>query len=109
MGLLFESLVVRDLRVYASANQAEVYHARSSYGHEFDAVIERRDGAWVPVEVKLGTARVDDAARSLLESCDAIDTAERGRPANMLVVTATGYGYTRPDGVSVVPLTALGP
>ena len=109
MGLLFESLVVRDLRVYASANQAGVYHARSSYGHEFDAVIERRDGAWMPVEVKLGTARVDDAARSLLESCDAIDTAERGRPANMLVVTATGYGYTRPDGVSVVPITALAP
>ena len=109
LGLLFESLVVRDLRVYASANRANVYHARSSYGDEFDAVIERRDGAWVPVEVKLGARRVDDAARSLLKGCAAVDTSDRGEPANMLVVMATGYAYRRPDGVSVVPITALGP
>lgn len=109
LGLLFESLVVRDLRVYASANRSEVYHARNSYGQEFDAVIERRDGAWMPVEVKLGTARVDDAARSLLRACATVDTTDRGEPANMLVVTAAGYAYRRPDGVSVAPITTLGP
>ena len=109
MGLLFESLVVRDLRVYASVNKAAVHHAQSSYGQEFDAVVERRDGAWIAVEVKLGAGRVDEAARSLLRACADVDTAERGVPANMVVVTAAGYGYRRPDGVTVVPITALGP
>ncbi len=76
LGLLFESLVIRDLRVYAAANQAEVFHWRTSYGDELDAVIERRDGSWLPVEVKLGATRVDDAARSLTKNCATID-AER--------------------------------
>ncbi len=109
LGLLFESLVVRDLRVYAAANRAEVYHCRTSYGDELDAVVERRDGSWLAVEVKLGAARVDEAARSLLKACAAIDAGDRGEPANKLVITATGYSYQRPDGVSVVPITALGP
>ena len=73
LGLLFESLVVRDLRVDAAANRAEVYHCRSSYGDELDAVVERRDGSWLTVEVKLGAARVHEAARSLLKTCAAID------------------------------------
>ena len=109
LGLLFESLVVRDLRVYAAANRAEVYHFRTSYGDELDAVVERRDGSWLAVEVKLGAARVDEAARSLLKTCEQIDAGERGAPAHKLVITAAGYGHQRPDGVSVVPITALGP
>ncbi|MCY3924320.1 MAG: DUF4143 domain-containing protein [bacterium] len=109
LGLLFESLVVRDLRVYASASRAEVYHARSSYGHEFDAVVERRDGAWLAAEVKLGAGRVDDAARSLLRACAEVDTSDRGEPADKLVITAAGYAYRRPDGISVVPIGTLGP
>ncbi len=109
LGLLFESLVVRDLRVYAAANRAEVYHFRSSYNDEFDAVVERRDGSWLPVEVKLGAARTDEAACSMISACSRIDTDERGEPVNKLVITATGYGYRRDDGVSVVPITALAP
>lgn len=109
LGLLFESLVVRDLRVYAAANRAEVYHCRTSYGNEIDAVVERRDGSWLAVEVKLGSARVDDAARSLLKACAALDAGDRGEPTNKLVITAAGYGYQRDDGVSVLPITALGP
>ncbi|WP_423921428.1 ATP-binding protein [Candidatus Poriferisodalis sp.] len=109
LGLLFESLVIRDLRVYAAANQAEVFHWRTSYGDELDAVIERRDGSWLPVEVKLGATRVDDAARSLAKTCATIDAGERAEPVTKLVITATGYGYRRSDGVSVVPITALGP
>ena len=109
LGLLFESLVVRDLRVYAAASRADVYQCRTSYGDELDAVVERRDGSWLAVEVKLGAARVDDAARSLLKACAAIDIGDRGEPAARVVITATGYGYRRPDGVSVVPITALGP
>ena len=109
MGLLFESLVIRDLRVYAAANHAQVFHWRTSYGQEFDAVVERRDGSWMPVEVKLGTARVDEAASSLIKSCKTVDAGERGAPAAKLVITSTGYSYQRPDGVSVAPITALSP
>ena len=109
LGLLFESLVVRDLRVHAAACKADVYHCRTSYGDEIDAVVERRDGAWLAVEVKLSPARVDEAARSLLKTCATIDAGERGDPVKKVVVTATGYGYERDDGVSVVPITALGP
>ncbi len=109
LGLLFESLVIRDLRVYASANRAEVFHWRTSYGDEFDAVVERRDGAWIPVEIKLSAARVDEAAESLTRACQSIDAGSRGAPINKLVVTATGYSYRRPDGVCVVPVTALAP
>lgn len=109
MGLLFESLVIRDLRIYAEANRARVFHWRTSYGNEFDAVVERRDGSWLPVEVKLGAARADEAAASLIKSCEHVDPGERGAPVAKLVITATGLGYRRPDGVSVVPITALGP
>lgn len=109
MGLLFESLVIRDLRIYAEANRARVFHWRTSYGHEFDAVVERRDGSWLPVEVKLGATRADEAAASLIKSCEHVDPGERGAPVTKLVITATGLGYRRPDGVSVVPITALGP
>ncbi|MDE0133460.1 MAG: DUF4143 domain-containing protein [Acidimicrobiaceae bacterium] len=109
LGLMFESLVIRDLRVYADANHARVFHWRTSYGNEFDAVVERRDGSWLPVEVKLSAARVDEAARSLIKACETVDAGERGAPVAKLIVTATGYGYRRPDGVSVVPITVLGP
>lgn len=109
LGLLFESLVVRDLRIYAAANRADVYHCRTSYGDELDAVVESRDGSWLAVEVKLGAARVDEAAGSLLKACAALDANDRGEPVKKLVITATGYGYERGDGVSVVPITALGP
>ena len=109
MGLLFESLVIRDLRVYAAANRAEVYHYKNSYEHELDAVVERRDGRWIAVEVKLGLARVDEAADSLTRACRSIDAGERGKPARKLVITGHGYGYERDNGVTVVPITALGP
>ena len=109
LGLLFESLVVRDLRVYAAANKAEVYHCRSSYGGR----TRRSRGAarWelAASRGQAGSGRVDEAARSLLKTCATIDAGERGEPANKLVVTATGYGYQRDDGVSVVPIAALGP
>ena len=108
LGQAFESLVVRDLRVYAEANDAAVYHYRDSNGHEIDAVVEHGDGRWLAVEVKLG-ARSDEAARSLTRACGQIDVTRAGEPTKKLVVTAEGYGYERPDGVSVLPITALGP
>ena len=109
-GYLFESLVVRDLRVYAQANRADVWHYRDSTGLEVDAVVETRDGRWLAAEVKLGRREgIEEAARSLLRLRDKVDTERMGQPSKLAVITASGYGYERPDGVSVVPVTALGP
>ncbi len=109
-GLLFESLVVRDLRIYAQPIGARVAHYRDSAGLEVDTIIERRDGAWIAMEVKLGgNAAIDAAASSLLRLRNKVDPGHVGEPSNLVVVTATGYGYLRPDGVQVLPITALGP
>ena len=109
-GLLFESLVVRDLRVYAAAHDGDVFHYRDNTGMEIDAIVETAAGAWIGFEVKLGgNDATDAAARSLLKLRDRVDTAVVGTPAKLVVVTAGGYAYERPDGVAVVPVTALGP
>ena len=110
LGLLFESMVVRDLRVYAEACRARVYHYRDKAKLEVDAVVERDDGAWVAAEVKLGEpATVDAAANSLQALRSKVDTAVVGRPRALIVVTSTGRAHLRDDGVGVVPLTALAP
>ena len=70
----------------------------------------RSRGAWTALEIKLGGgAAIDSAARSLLKLRDTVEQRHIGPPANLAVITATGYGYRRDDGVLVVPLTALGP
>ena len=112
LGFLFESLVVRDLRIYAQANGATVYHYRDSDQLEADAIIEARDGRWIAAEVKLGgNDNIEQAARSLLRLREKVDTSRIGEPSKLLIITATGYGYgyDRPDGTTVVPITALGP
>lgn len=111
LGLLFESLVVRDLRVYAEPEQAAVYHYRDSDKLEVDAVVSRDDGAWLAVEVKLGHRRdvVDSAARNLLRLRDKVAAPRRADLAGLVVVTALGPSYRRPDGIHVVPITSLGP
>ena len=109
LGLLFESLVVRDLRVYAGPLDATVFHYRDSTDLEADAIVERRDGTWAAFEVKLGLGAVDEAARTLLRVADRVDPARHGPPAVLAVITGWGYGYRRPDGVSVIPIGALAP
>ena len=108
-GLLFESMVVRDLRVYAQAMGARVYHYRDHAGLEVDAVVDAGPGRWAAFEIKLGLSRIDGAARSLLKFADRVDTSRCGEPAALGVIVDTGFGYVRPDGVSVIPLGALGP
>ena len=110
LGLLFESLVVRDLRIYAQANDAAVYHYRDATDLEVDAIVEAADGTWLAAEVKLGgTHAVEAAARSLRRLRDKVDTHRTGTPAKLAVITATGYAYDRPDGITILPITALGP
>ena len=109
-GFLFDSLVIRDLRIYAQANDAEVYHYRDNTGLEVDAIIEVGDGRWMAVEVKLGGVdAVNHAADALIRLLRRVDTSRIGEPAKLVVVTGVGYGYERPDGVTVVPLAVLGP
>ncbi len=109
LGLLFESLVVRDLRIYAQAMDASVFHYRDSTDLAADAIVERRDGTWAAFEVKLGQAAVDGAAVTLLRVAARVDPEKHGRPAVLGVITGWGYGYRRPDGVAVIPIGALGP
>jgi len=109
LGLLFESLVVRDLRIYAQALDASVFHYRDSTDLEADAIVERRDGSWAAFEVKLGQGAVDVAARALLRVADRVDPGKHGKPAVLGVITGWGYGYRRPDGVAVIPIGALAP
>ena len=109
-GLLFESLVVRDLRVYGQAADCEISHYRDSDGLEVDAIVRRADGRWIAVEVKLGgEAAIRKAVRSLRRLHKRVDASRTGEPARLVVVTAGGYGYEHPEGVTVVPITALGP
>lgn len=105
-GLLFESLVVRDLRIYTQALGGEVYHYRDSNGVEADAIVHLNDGRWGAVEVKLNPAREDEGASSLLRLRDTVDCRP---PSFLAVITGRGIAHTRADGVHVVPIGCLKP
>lgn len=100
---------MRDLRVFAGLADGVVQHYRDSDGLEIDAVVTTSDGRWAAFEVKLGQGDVDKAADNLIAFARKVDTSRVGEPATLAVVTATGYGYTRSDGVLVIPAAALGP
>jgi predicted AAA+ superfamily ATPase len=108
-GFLFESLVVRDLRIYAQASDAQALQYRDSSGLEVDAIVETGDGRWMAFEVKLGSGQIDDAAASLRRFAERIDTARCGSPALLGVIVASGYAYRRHDGIAVIPIGSLGP
>ncbi|WP_419947299.1 DUF4143 domain-containing protein [Candidatus Poriferisodalis sp.] len=110
LGLLFESMAVRDMRIYAQASRSTIFHYRDKSGLEVDAVVERDDGRWIAAEVKLGAPdSVDAAARSLLALSAKVDTSVSGPPAALIVITSTGQPHMRADGVGVVPLNTLSP
>jgi predicted AAA+ superfamily ATPase len=108
-GLLFESLVIRDLRVYAQAFDGQVRQYRDNKGVEVDAIVETGEGRWGAFEVKLGDARIDEGAASVKRFAAKVDTAKAGEPAVLGVITGSGYGYRRRDGVQVIPISTLGP
>ena len=109
LGLLFESMVIRDLRIYAQAAEAEVLQYRDNTGLEVDAIIQAGDGRWAAFEVKLGAARVDEGAANLLKFAERVDLNRCGKPSTLGVIVSDGYGYVRADGISVLPIGALGP
>lgn len=107
-GLLFEDLVVRDLRVYAQAAGVDLSSYRDESGLEADVIVEG-PGGWSAVEVKLGGNAVEEAASSLATLRERVDTALAGEPVALMVITGTGLAYRRKDGVLVVPIGTLMP
>lgn len=108
-GFHFEALAVRDLRIYAQPLGGRVDTWRDELGNEVDAVITLPDGRWAGVEVKMSQREVDKAAKQLLDFASRVDAVKQGVPAALIVVTATGSAGRRPDGVHVVPISALAP
>lgn len=108
-GLMFEAMCIRDLRVYADANNGKVYHYRDSSGLECDAVIHLRNGSYGLIEIKLGGDKlIQEGAENLLKLQSKIDTEKMNNPAFMMILTATGnYAYKREDGIFVVPIGCL--
>ena len=107
-GFLFESLVYHELKMYAKANDAEIFHYRDSTGLEVDAIIQQNGGAWAAFEVKLGIGMLDEAANNLLKFNELIDVKKHRKPASLNIITGTGMSFTRPDGVNVISLASLG-
>ena len=109
MGLLFETMAIRDLRVYADLLDANVYHYRDKNGLECDAVIHCRNGSYGLVEIKLGGDKlIDEGAASLKKLSSKIDTDKMKKPSFLMVLTAnSNVAYKRNDGVIVVPVGAL--
>ena len=109
-GFLFETLCIRDLRVFADALNGEVYHYRDKDGLECDAVVHLRNGNYGLIEIKLGGDRLIEEGAKNLKSMEAkIDTDKMNTPSFLMVLTGTGdYAYRRQDGVYVVPIGCLG-
>lgn len=108
-GLFFETMCIRDLRVYADALDGAVYHYRDKNGLECDAVVHLRNGAYGLVEIKLGGEKlIEDGAKTLIALSNIIDTSRMKAPAFCMVLTGVGaYAYRRTDGVYVVPVGCL--
>lgn len=107
-GFLFESLCERDLKIYAESFGAQLFHYQDYANKEIDAVIELKDGRWCAIEIKLGANQIDAAIKNLLDIKNKI-ASEGGKIPSVLCVVCglTNAAYQTPDGVYVVPITAL--
>ena len=107
-GFLFEALCERDLKIYAESFGAALYHYQDYAGNEIDAVIELPDGNWCGIEIKLGANKIEEAAENLIHIRDEIAKDGGKTPSALIVLCGlSNAAYQRPDGVYVVPLTAL--
>lgn len=108
LGFMFESLCERDLKIYAESFGANLFHYQDYQGREVDAVIELDNGDWCAFEIKLGAKQIETAAQNLVALRDSV--AEKGGKAPSVLCVVCGMSsaaYVRPDGVFVVPVTAL--
>lgn len=106
-GFLFESLCDRDLRIYAEANDGQLFHYRDSSDLEADAVICLNDGRWAPIEIKLGKKEIEEGAAHLLQLKNKINTTKMKEPSFLMILTGSEVAYRRDDGVFVVPIGCL--
>lgn len=106
-GLLFESLVIRDLRIYSQLLNGKVYHYRDKTNLEVDAIIHLDNGKWGAIEVKLGSSQIDKAAENLIKFKEKVDLKQG--PSFLAVITTTKYAFKRVDGVLVIPIGCLKP
>ncbi len=108
LGFLFEALCERDLRIYADTFGAKLYHYQDYAGREIDAVIELEDGEWCAFEIKLGANKIDEGAENLNQICKKLRSDGGHLPKICCVICGlSNAAYRRPDGVFVVPITAL--
>ena len=106
-GLLFESLCIRDLRVYSQLIDGEIFHYRDKNNLEADAIVSLKDGRWAAVEVKMGAKEIELAAANLKKLESKIDLNRMQKPSFLMILTAEGLAYRRADGVYVVPIGCL--
>lgn len=109
LGFFFESLCVRDLRVYSTEWGGEISYYRDRYGLECDIVLHLRDGSYALIEAKLGSKEIEESAIHLLSLHDLIRMNKMKQPKFLMILTAGQYAYRREDGVYVVPLACLKP
>jgi hypothetical protein len=106
-GFLFEALCTRDIRIYAQANDGDVFHYRDKGGLESDLIVRLRDGRWAAIEVKLGNKQIEEAAGNLLKLQSKINEDKMGKASFLMVITGGQYAYRRKDGVLIVPIGCL--
>ena len=107
-GFLFEALVERDLKIYADSFNAKCYHYQDYQDKEIDSIIELENGDWCAFEIKLGAHQIEKAANELLNLKKQIESENGKAPSVLCVICGlTNAAYQRPDGVYVVPITAL--
>lgn len=108
-GFLFETLCIRDLRVYADALNGSIYHYRDKDGLECDAVLHLRNGKYGLIEIKLGgDLLIEEGVKNIKKLSDKIDTDKMNAPSFMMVLTGIGdYAYQREDGIYIVPIGSL--
>ena len=106
-GLLFESLCVRDIRVYAESIDGDVFHYRDKRGLESDIIVCLRDGRWGAIEVKMGSKEIEKAAANLSALRENINVDKMREPSFLMVLTASELAYRRKDGIYIVPIGCL--
>lgn len=107
-GFLFESMCIRDLRIYSDSFGGKISHYRDYSDREVDAIIQHPEGKWGAFEIKLGMDRVEEAAGKLIKFRESLDEKTSKNLSALGIICGTGrYAYTREDGVSVIPITAL--
>ena len=106
-GFIFESLCIRDLKIYTQSYGGDITFYRDEKNFEVDAILRTSNGTWGAIEIKLGAGYIDEAANNLLKFKERVDIKKCGKPAFLMVLTGTNYSYRREDGVYVVSIGTL--